>query len=96
MASDEAVVANDSPSAPPPPATSEGEMVDHLAVGKRTHPPDLSDGDDTGSAPSLQKGTKKRLHESRAAVVLLHTVFRQATRSIPATVEPRPTRSRQL
>lgn len=59
VASDEAMVASDSPSAPPPPASSEVEMVYHLAVGKRTRPPDLSDGDGSGSAPSLKKGDEK-------------------------------------
>ena len=85
VASDKAVVASDSLLAPPPPASSEVEMVDLLTVGKRTRPPDLSDGDGSGSAPYLKKGTKKRVRESRTAAVLSQTVFRQATRSIPAT-----------
>lgn len=77
-------------------ASSEVEIIDHLAVGKRTRPPDLSDGDVSGSTPSLKKGTIKRVRESRTAAVLSQTVFRQATRSLLATVKSRPTRSRQL
>lgn len=76
VASDEAVVASDSPSAPPPPANSEFEIVDYLAIGNRTRLPDLSDGDGSGSAPSFQKGTKKRVREAKTAVVLPQTVFR--------------------
>ena len=38
VASDEAVVAGDSPSAPPPPVSSEVEMVDASAVRKRSRP----------------------------------------------------------
>ena len=38
IASDEAVVAGDSPSAPPPPVSSEVEMVDASAVRKRSRP----------------------------------------------------------
>ena len=58
-ASDEAVAASYSPSAPPPPASSEVEMVDASAVRKLSRPPSLSDGESSGSAPSLKKGTKK-------------------------------------
>ena len=65
VASDEAVVGSDSTLAPPPPASSEVEMVDHLAVGIRTRPPDLYDGGGSRSVPSLQKGTKKRLGRPR-------------------------------
>ena len=90
-ASDEAVVASDSPSAPPPPASSEVEMVDASAVRKRSRPPGLSDGESSGSAPSLKKGTKKGVRKSGGAGVLSQTVSRRETLS---TVESRSTRSR--
>ena len=53
------MVASDSPSLLPPPASSEMEMVDASAVHKLSRSPGLSDGDSSGSAPSLKKGTKK-------------------------------------
>ena len=96
VASDEAVVANDSPSAPPPPGSSEVEMVEASAVRKRNRPPGLSDGESSCSAPSLKKGTKKGVRKSGGTGVLSHTVSRRETRSTPATVESRSTRSRQL
>ena len=61
VASDEAVVAGDSPSAPPPPVSSEVEMVDASAVRKRSRPSGLSDRNSSGSAPSLKKETKKEV-----------------------------------
>ena len=94
VASDEAVVASGSPSAPPPPASSEVEMVDALAVRKRGRPPGLSDGESSGSAPSLKKGTKKGVRKSGGAGVLSQTVSRRETSSTPATVESRSNRSR--
>ena len=93
-ASDKAVVARDSISAPPPPASSEVEMVEASAVRKRSRPPGLSDGESSGSAPSLKKGTKKGVRKSGGARVLSQTVSRRETRSTPATVESRSTRSR--
>ena len=93
-ASDEAVVASDSPSAAPPPASSEVEMVDASAVRKRSLPPGLSDGESSGSAPSLKKGTKKGMRKSGGAGVLSQTVARRETLSTPATVESLSTRSR--
>ena len=51
--SDEAVVASNSQSAPPPSSCSEAEMVEASAVRKRSRPPGLSDGESSGSAPSL-------------------------------------------
>ena len=90
-ASNEAVAADDSQSAPPPPASSEVEMVDASAVRKRSRPPGLSDGD--SSAPSLKKETKKGVRMSGVAGVLFQTVSRRETRSTPATVESRSTRS---
>ena len=65
VASDEAVVASDSPSAPPPPTSSEVEMVDASAVRKRSRPPGLFDGDSSGSAPSL----KKEVWSGRGAIL---------------------------
>ena len=93
-ASVEAVVASDSPSAPPPPAGSEVEMVEASAVRKRCRPPGLSDGESYGSAPSLKKGTIKGFRKSGRAGVLSQTVSRRETRSTPATVESRSTLSR--
>ena len=86
VASDEAVVGSDSPSAPPPPASSEVEMVDASVVRKRSRPPGLSDGD--SSAPSLKKETKKGVRKSGAAGALSQTFFRRETRSKPATLSP--------
>ena len=48
--------ASASPSVLPPPASPEVEMVDALAVRKRSRPPGSSDGDSSGSAPSLKRG----------------------------------------
>ena len=73
VASDEAVVASDSQSAPPPPASFEANMVDASAVRKRSRPPGLSDGESSGCAPSLKKGTKKGVQKSGGAGVLSHT-----------------------
>ena len=90
VASNEAVVSRDFLSASPPPACSE---VDGRPFGGwQTDPPSRC----CGSAPSLKNGTKKRVPESRPVAVLWQTVFCQATRSMPVTVESRPTRSRQL
>ena len=88
------MVTSDSPSAPPPSSTSEVEMVDALAVRKRSRPPGLSDGESSGSAPSLKKGTKNGVRKSGGARVLSQTVSRRQTRSTPATLESRSTRSR--
>ena len=74
VASDEAVVAIDSPAAPPPPASSAVEMVDASAVRKRSRPAGLSDGESSGSASSLKKGTKKGVRKSGEAGVLSQTV----------------------
>ena len=92
--SDGAVVANDSPSAPPPPASSEVEMVDASVVRKRSRPPSLSDGESSGSAPSLKKGTKKGVRNSGGARVLSQMVSRRETRSTPPRVESCSTLSR--
>ena len=92
-ASDEAVVASDSQSASPPPASSEVEMADASAVRKRSRPPGLSDGETSGSAPSLKKGTKKGVRKSGQAGVLSQAVSRRETRSTPAAVASRSTRS---
>ena len=92
--SDEAVVASNSPSAPPPSSSSEVEMVEASTVRKRSRPPGLSDGESSGSAPSLKKGTKKGVRKSGGAGVLSQTVSRRETRSTPATVESRSTRPR--
>ena len=94
LASNEVVVAGDSPSAPPPPSSSEVEMVDASAVRKQSRPPGLSDGESSSSAPSLKKGTKKGVRKSGGTGVLSQTVSRRETRSTPATVESRSTRSR--
>ena len=94
IASDEAAVASGSPSAPPPPASSEVKMVDASAIRKRSRPPGLSDGESSGSAPSLKKGTKKGVWKSGGAGVLSQTVSRRETRSTPATVKCRCTRYR--
>ena len=71
-------------------------MVDASPVRKRSRPPGLSDGDSSGSAPSLKRGTKKSVWNSKAAGALSHTVSRRESRSAPITVESRSTRSRQL
>ena len=92
--SHEAVVASNSLSAPPPSASSEVEMVEASAVRKRSRPPGLSDGESSGSAPSLKKGTKKGVRKSGGPGVLSQTVSQRETRSTPATVESRSTRSR--
>lgn len=63
-ASDEAMIASDSPSVSPPPASSEVAMVDASVVCKPSRPPGLSDGDSSGSAPSLKKGTRKGVWKS--------------------------------
>ena len=81
VASDEAVVASGSSSAPPPPASSEVEMVDASAVRKRSRPPGLSDGESSGFAPSLKKGTEKDVRKSGGAGVLSQTVESRSTRS---------------
>ena len=94
VASGEVVVASDSPSAPPAPASSEVEMADASAVRKRSRPPGLSDGESSGSAPSLKKGTKKGVWKSKGAGVLSKTVSRRKTRSTLATAESCSTRSR--
>ena len=94
LASNEVVVAGDSPSAPPPPSSSDVEMVDASAVRKQSRPPGLSDGESSASPPSLKKGTKKRVRKSGGTGVLSQTVSRRETRSTPATVESRSTRSR--
>ena len=94
VASDEVVVASGSPSAPPPPSSSEVEMVDASAVRKGSLPPGLSDGESSGSASSLKKGTKTGVRKSGGAGVLSQTVSRRETRSTPATVKSRSTRSR--
>ena len=60
VASDEGVVASYSPSAPPPPASSEVEMVEHLALGKWTRLPDLSDNDGSGFARKRVSGSLGR------------------------------------
>ena len=91
---DRAVVASDSQSALPPPASSEVEMADASAVRKRSRPSGLSDGKSSGSAPSFKKGTRKGVRKSGQAGVLSQAVSRQETRSTPATVESRSTRSR--
>ena len=87
-------VASDSPSAPPPPASSEVGMVDASAVRKRSRPPGLSDGESSASALSLKKGTKKGVRKSGGAGVEPQTVSRREIRSTSATVESRSTRSR--
>ena len=94
VASREVVVASDSPSAQPPPASSEVEMADASAVRKRSRPLGLSDVESSDSAPSLKKGMKKGVQKSGGAGVLSQTVSRRKTRFTPATVEPRSTRSR--
>ena len=94
VVSDEVVVAGDSPSAPPPSSSSEVEMVEASAVRKRSRPHGLSDGERSGSAPSRKKGTKKGVRKSGGAGVLSQTVSSRETRSTPATVESRSTRSR--
>ena len=96
IASDEAVVASGSPSAPPSPASSELEMVDALAIRKRSRPPGLSGGESSGSSPSLKKGMKKGVRKSGGAGVLSRMVSRRETRSTPATVKCRSTLSRKL
>ena len=70
LASDEAVVAGDSSSAPPPPVSSEVEMVDASAVRKRSRPSGLSDGNSSGSAPSLKKETKKEVWSGQGVMPL--------------------------
>ena len=67
--SDEAVVAGDSPSTPPPSASSEVEMVDASAVRKRSRPSGLSDGNSSGSAPSLEKETKKEVYSGQGVML---------------------------
>ena len=94
VASDEAVVASGSPSALPPSASSEVEMVDASAVRKRSRPPGLSHGESSASAPSLKKGTKKGLRKSGGTGLLSQTVSRRETRSTPATLKSRSTPSR--
>ena len=94
MESHEAVVAGNSLSAPPPSSTSEVKMVEASAVRKRSRPPGLSDGEGSVSAPSVKKGTKKGVRKSGGTGVLSQTVSRRETRSTPATVESRSTRSR--
>ena len=69
-------------------------MVEASLVRKRSRPPGLSDGESSGSAPSLKKGTKKGVRKSRRAGMLSQTLFRRETRSTPATVESCSTRSR--
>ena len=61
--SDEVVVAGNSPSATPPSSSCEVEMVEASAVRKRSRPSGLSDGESSGSAPSLKKGDEKRCAE---------------------------------
>ena len=70
VASDEAVVTGDSPSAPPPPVSSEVEMVDAWVVRKRSRPSGLSDGSSSGSAPSLKKETKKEVCSGQGVMPL--------------------------
>ena len=70
VASDEAVVAGDSPSAPPPPVSSEVEMFDASAIRKRSRPSGLSDGNNSGSATSLKKGTKKEVCSGQCVMSL--------------------------
>ena len=94
VASNEAVAASGSPLAPPPPASSEVEMVDGSAVRKRSRPPGLSDGESSGSAPSLKKAKTKGVRKSGGAGMLSQTVSRRETRSTPTTVESRSSRSR--
>ena len=68
--SDVAVVAGDSPSTPPPSVSSDVDMVDASAVRKRNRPSGLSDGNSSGSAPSLKKETKKEVCSGQGVMPL--------------------------
>ena len=95
VVSGEAVVAGDSPSVLPPPASSEVEMVDASAVRKQSRPSGSSDGDSCGSGSSLKKGTIKGVRKSGATGSSSLAVSRQVARSMAPTVGSVPTRLRQ-